>query len=123
MRKIFLLLIILCFYSNVVADEPFLPNTRASWDMVHIAGSTIGVLTLQKTFEMEWVNAAAIMSIAGLLWEVGDATIYYPALFDPRGFDVKDLYRNAFGVLISYPLKYDFNVGLQKDRVTFSYRW
>ena len=91
-------------------------------DVLHLTGSALGTLALQKTFNMEWENAGAVMLLAGFAWELADATMGNKVSFlDPAGLSLLDLGLDLAGVLISYPLRYDIKINYSHKEVAISY--
>jgi len=74
-------------------------------DVLHLTGSCIGTLAIQKYTNWEWHKSAAVMFALGFVWESFDEVIGR-GIFDPAGFSGKDLLFDGVGVLISYPLRY-----------------
>jgi len=120
MKKLLIIFLLLVSLSH--AEKPFLSITGTAGDVWHFTGSALLTLGIQRTAEIEWGYAAGYSFAAGFLWEVGDS-IFHKGIFDPAGFDPDDILRNVLGIAISYPLRYDFRVGVQKDKITLSYRW
>ena len=105
MKKLFLILLL----APVIGHSQFVKEmfSGRAGDVWHLTGSCIGVLAIQKTFETEWQTAAVSMIFLGIAWEAVDE-IYGKGIFDPAGFSGSDLFFDVFGVMLSYPLKYDF---------------
>ena len=78
-------------------------------DVWHITGSTLGTLAIQKTFQTEWETSAGSMFIVGLTWELMDE-YYKKSPFDPAGFSDVDLFFDIVGIMLSYPLRYNFSL-------------
>ena len=74
-------------------------------DVLHLTGSKLLCLGINKYTDFEWHKAAATTFALGFTWEVCDEIIG-KWVFDPSGFSEKDLLFDAVGVLISYPLRY-----------------
>jgi len=109
--------IILLFLSSSCYTQSFVKFDGAAGDVWHIAGSTFLVLGTQKAFDWGWKKAAVFTFTAGFMWELQDELFKT----DPKGFDGNDILRNIIGIAISYPLK--CNIGIKKNRITFSYRF
>lgn len=85
-----------------------------TWDVIHVTGSCIGTLYLTRVMHMPYWKSALTLFTLGVAWEYfGDEFYrrgYYSshgigAIFDHRGFDKSDVFRNGFGIMISIPIR------------------
>ena len=114
--RIFLMLLMISF---CYAEKPFLSSKGSAGDVWHTAGSLLLVLSYQKAFDLEWIDAAGYTFMTGFIWELGDSFVHR-GVFDPSGFDPNDILRNILGIALSYPLRYDIKI--EKNKVAFNYQ-
>ena len=76
-------------------------------DVLHLTGSLILVLAIQRAFGMNWEIAALITFNLGVAWELGDEYIG-KGTFDPEGWSWKDIFLDSLGCLLSFPLGFYF---------------
>ena len=105
--------IVILFFITYFLNAQSLFEGRAG-DVWHITGSCIGTLALQKGLNIEWYNAALIMFSMGVALEILDDVTGN----DPyNGFSENDIFFDVFGVLMSYPLRYE------TKSCSFSFTW
>lgn len=102
-------IILLIVLSNFTYGQD---QTAGAWDFIHVTGSTVGTLYLQKIQKIPYWQAGLQMFGIGILWECCDEM--YEAgmfgtdldhIFDKRGFDYRDAWRDLFGILLAYPIR------------------
>ena len=103
MKYIILTFLLIC--STLFAQPLSDYYSGRAGDVLHLTGSALGTLAIQKTFDWEWHKSAAVMFSLGFVWESFDEVIGR-GVFDPAGFSGKDLLFDGIGVLLSYPLRY-----------------
>ena len=84
-------------------------------DVWHVTGSCIGTLAIQRSFNLEWSEAA------GIMWGIGFIKEYTDSYKKDRR---EDIVYNTIGILISYPLRYKkTKVILTKKEIKLSFSW
>lgn len=103
-----IVLILILFYSTTCFS-----SEGQAWDAIHITGSCIGTLYLNKVVKMPYWKSAATMFVLGIAWEYFGDEMYRRGhygrnldfIFDKRGFHRNDVLRNGIGITLSFPIR------------------
>ena len=84
-------------------------DNRTAWDGWHVMGNCIGTAYLNHA-GLEWYQSALVVLTFGVVWELADQIARNnggdSAIFDiQRGFDSCDIFRDAIGINLSFPIR------------------